>query len=57
MKEIIVPHGLKDKLIKKFNTSYPTVRKALKGEGQSLTCLKIRKEALKSGGVEVKANG
>ncbi|MDR2918876.1 MAG: hypothetical protein LBV72_05875 [Tannerella sp.] len=53
MNEIIVPHGVKDKLIKQFNTSYPTVRAALRGKSKSLLCLRIRKAALDNGGVEV----
>lgn len=55
MNEIIVPHGVKDKLIKQFNTSYPTVRAALRGKSKSLLCLRIRKAALDNGGVEVTA--
>jgi hypothetical protein len=53
MNEIIVPHGLREKLKKLFNSSYPTIRKALKGDSKSLTSLRIRKAALESGGVEV----
>jgi len=53
MNAIIVGHGVRNKLIKLFNTSYPTVRKALKGESKSLTSLKIRKAALENGGIEV----
>lgn len=55
MNEIIVPHGVKDKLVKQFKTSYPTVRAALKGKSKSLLCLRIRKAALDNGGVEVAA--
>jgi len=53
MNEIIVPHGTRDKLVRLFQTSYPTVRAALKGESKSLLSLRIRKGALENGGVEV----
>lgn len=55
MNEIIVPHGTRDKLVKLFKTSYPTVRAALKGESKSLLSLRIRKGALENGGVEIVA--
>lgn len=55
MNEIIVPHGIREKLVKLFKTSYPTVRLALKGESKSLLSLRIRKGALENGGVEVVA--
>lgn len=53
MNEIIVDHGVRNKLIKLFSTSYPTVRKALDGKSKSLLSLRIRKAALENGGKEV----
>lgn len=50
MNTIIVDHGVRNKLMKLFNTSYPTVRKALDGKSKSLLSLRIRKAALENGG-------
>lgn len=55
MNEIVVPHGIRDKLVKLYGTSYPTVRAALKGTSKSLLSFRIRKGALENGGVEIVA--
>ena len=53
MNEIIVNQGVKNRILKTIKTSYPTIRKALKGEGDSVKCMKIRKIALELGGEEI----
>lgn len=56
MREILVKHYVKRAIIDSLNTTYPTVRKALRGKGDSDLILKIREKALELGGVEVKDN-
>lgn len=50
---ILVNVGEKKKLKDLFGVSYPTVRKALRGEANTPLLLKIREAAIKRGGVEV----
>lgn len=52
-KKIIVDNGVRAKLLP-FG-SYPTIREALKGKIDTPRALKIRKEAMILGGVEVEA--
>lgn len=49
---ILVDLGEKKILAELFNVSHPTVRKALKGEIESPTVLRIRKAAIERGGIE-----
>lgn len=49
---ILVDLGEKKALEKLFKVSHPTVRKALNGEIESPTALRIRKAAIERGGVE-----
>lgn len=51
MEIIIVNHGEKQELMKIFNVSYNTVRKALKGQTVSKLAFQIRKTAIERGGV------
>jgi hypothetical protein len=51
MKKIIVENGDRLKLMKIFNTTYPTVRSALNFQTNSELACKIRKAALNRGGV------
>lgn len=53
MRQILVEMGERKVLVKMFNTSYYTVRFALKGESQTAIAYKIRKAALERGGIEV----
>jgi len=53
MNQIIVPHGVRQKLQKIFNKSHPFVRKALNGNDNSTIASKIRKAAIENGGYEV----
>lgn len=53
MNKILVDKGEKLALKRLFNTSYPTVRKALCGESNSKLSYQIRKAALERGGLEV----
>lgn len=52
MGKILVENGEKRRLMKLFNCSYPTIRKALNDASGSLLSLKIRKAALERGGME-----
>ncbi|MDR1504666.1 MAG: hypothetical protein LBT43_19630 [Prevotella sp.] len=56
MDEILVKHYMKKTIIDSLNTTYPTVRKALRGKGDTDLIMKIREKALELGGVEVKDN-
>jgi len=56
MGEILVKHYMKKAIIDSLNTTYPTVRKALRGKGDTALIKKIREKALELGGVEVKDN-
>lgn len=56
MGEILVKHYMKKAIIESLNTTYPTVRKALRGKGKTDLIMKIREKALELGGVEVKDN-
>ena len=47
MNRIIVPYGANLKLQKAFGKSLPTIRKALRGQLNDKTSLKIREAALK----------
>lgn len=49
---ILVDLGEKKALEKLFKVSHPTVRRALNGEIESPTALRIRKAAIERGGVE-----
>ncbi len=51
--KILVNHGDKQKIMKIFQCSYPTVRTALNGKVNSSLAHKIRKTAIEYGGVEV----
>jgi hypothetical protein len=53
MNKILVDKGEKLALKTLFKTSYPTVRKALNGKGNSKLIYQIRKAALERGGLEV----
>lgn len=52
---IKVPHSVRKEIIYLLSTSYPTVRRALNGVGESELVDKIRKIALEKGGTEFKA--
>ncbi|MDR0829661.1 MAG: hypothetical protein LBN95_06080 [Prevotellaceae bacterium] len=52
--EIILPHGAAKKIKKSLNTTYPTIKSALRGQSVSPLCQKIRQCALHNGGYEVK---
>ncbi|MDR1716530.1 MAG: hypothetical protein LBS20_11870 [Prevotella sp.] len=56
MNEIIVKYGVNTVIQKNLNVSFPFIRKALRGKSQKDMAMKIREEALKLGGVEVKDN-
>ena len=47
---------IKKVLAELFKVSHPTVRKALKGEIESPTALRIRKAAIERGGIEKSQN-
>ena len=49
---ILVDLGEKKVLAELFKVSHPTVRKALAGEIESPTALRIRKAAIERGGIE-----
>lgn len=53
MSEIIVRHGHSTQLAKKCNCTIQSVRLALKGITDSELSDRIRKEAIKMGGVEI----
>jgi len=53
MNEITVDYGVRAKLIEIFKTSYPTIRKALRGKSKSPLSLRIREAARKNGGKEI----
>lgn len=53
---ILVDLGEKKALGQLFNLSHPTVRKALNGEIESPTALRLRKVAIERGGIERKAD-
>ena len=50
MELIIVDHGEKQEIMKILNVSYPTVRRALRGEAFNKRAQKIREVAIKRGG-------
>ena len=50
---IIVAHGENQKLAELFGHGMPFIRKALRGERDTLEAHKIRKVALERGGIEV----
>ena len=50
MKEIRVSHGTRKLIMDYFNVTYPTVRKALRYNTNSVTALAIRAYALEHGG-------
>jgi hypothetical protein len=52
-REILVDLGEKKKLMKIFKCSYPTIRKALRFEGDRPLYRNIRKCAIERGGIEV----
>lgn len=52
MAKILVAPGEKKKLMKIFDKSHVTVRRALNGETDTLLAKKIRTAAIKRGGVE-----
>ncbi len=52
-KVILVNIGEKKKLKELFGVSYPTVRKALRGEASTPLLIQIREAAIKRGGAEV----
>lgn len=56
MKEIIVKHGIKNRIMKDLDTTYPTIREALYGMTNTKLAQEIRALALKLGGVEVTKN-
>jgi hypothetical protein len=53
MKKILVAQGEKNELRKLFNTTYPTVLRALEGKVQTHLSVRIRRAAIERGGVEV----
>ncbi len=52
MGKILVAVGEKKELMKIFNVSYVSVRRALNGENSTKLTSKIRKAAIERGGVE-----
>lgn len=52
-KEILVDNGQKLKLKQLFETSYPTVRTALKYKTNTALAYRIRKAAIEMGGIVV----
>lgn len=57
IKKILVDDGVRTRLKKIFNTSYPTVRGALNGKENTELQRKIRFTAIKRfGGVEIEKN-
>ena len=52
-KVILVNIGEKKKLKELFGVTYPTVRKALRGDASTPLLIQIREAAIKRGGVEV----
>lgn len=54
MEKILTESGEKKALMKIFNKSHVTVRRALKGETNTDLAKKIRKAAIERGGVEQK---
>lgn len=53
---IIVSHGEMKKIAEIFGKSFPTIRKALRGDMTVQDCAKIRKCAVERGGIEVRAS-
>ena len=49
-KEILLDGGKRKNIIKSLNTTYPTIRYALKFKGNTPIALRIREAALKNGG-------
>ncbi len=53
---IIVSHGEMKKIAGIFGKSFPTIRKALRGDINVQDCDKIRKCAVERGGIEVRVS-
>lgn len=56
MNQIIVNHGIKNRIKEDLNTTYPTIRAALYGITDTKLSQEIRALALELGGVEVPKN-
>ena len=56
MNQIIVNHGIKNRIKEDLNTTYPTIRAALYGITNTKLSKEIRALALELGGVEVPKN-
>lgn len=50
-KRIVISHALRKQILEVFDTTYPTVRKALAFETNSAKAYKIQQFALKNGGI------
>lgn len=53
---IVVSHGLKKRIMKVMNCTYPTVKKALEFESTTELACRIRKYAIQNGGKEYSIN-
>jgi hypothetical protein len=51
MDRIVVPHGVRKKLKRIFNRSYPFIHSALLGLSDHPDAARVRKAALENGGV------
>jgi len=49
-KQILLAHGARKKIIKGLNTTYPTIREALRFKFNTEISQKIRKLAIENGG-------
>jgi hypothetical protein len=53
MNEILVPYGVKKEIMEGLGYTYPTIKKALRGESRSKASKKIRQAAINKGGYEI----